>query len=93
MENILSMEMYQENLIYVITEIQLLQQAEQQSYNDELLQIELSIQFINRYHPNDPAVQDLYAMKSRLQINHEAYMQHYEHVMKQLKKAASESQN
>ncbi|WQJ53848.1 MAG: hypothetical protein [Wendovervirus sonii] len=90
MNNILSIEMYQENLIYVITELQLLQQDEEQNYKENMLEIELYLKFLKRHYPGDPTIRDLEAMHERAETNHESYMQHYRHVMHKLRERAND---
>lgn len=87
----LSIESYKEDLIYVITEIKLLNQQEEQSYNDELLELDLLINFINKHHPNDPIINDFESMKSRLMVNHDVYNQHYKYVIIQLNKVVNDN--
>lgn len=80
----LSISDYEKNLLNVITSIKLLKQENQQSYEDELLELDLFIAFIEKYHPKDPIIADLNAMKSRLKTNHDMYQEHFDYVIKQL---------
>lgn len=80
----LNIEDYKKNLLNVITTIKLLQQENQQSFDDNILEINLLISFIEKHHPKDPIVNDLRSMKNRLIINHDIYKEHYDYTIKQL---------
>lgn len=89
----LSITDYEENLLKVITEIKLLKQEDQQSYEDELLELSLLIAFIEKYHPNDPIVADLKSMQSRLKTNHDLYKDHFDYIMNQLDEVIEPTNN
>lgn len=84
---------YKQNLIYTITEIKLIQAAEQNNYEEEMLELELLEDFIQRRHPNDRILQDIRAMKNRLKINHDVTLKQYDYIMGNLNNFINDSTN
>lgn len=82
---------YKQNLIYTISEIKLIQVAEQSNYEEELLELELLEDFIQRRHPHDRILEDIRAMKSRLKINHDVHKKQYDYIMKNLDEFISDT--
>ena len=91
--NTLTNDEFKENINYLITGIKLLEQQESQSFNDELLEIDLLINLVESYHPNEQMVHDFQAMKQRLITNHEIHVQNYNFYMNHLNRLLNDSTN
>lgn len=84
--DVLNIDDYQQNLLYVITEIKLLEYSLEQNYQERLYELDCIERFAEHYHPGDPIIADFDAMKVRMEMNYKSYNQHYNIVMKHLDK-------
>lgn len=91
--DVLNINDYQENLLYVITEIKLLEYSLEQNYRERIYELDCIEKFAEHYHPGDPIIQDFDAMKVRMEMNYNSYNQHYKMVMKELDKIIENNDN
>lgn len=68
---------YADDIYYILDVINIEEEVLHHAYNTTQLEIDLMYRFISQNHPNDPILQDLYAMKERNDYTYKFFTEKY----------------
>lgn len=72
---------YSHDIYYLIEAIKMCEQINHAAYDGEQLKLDLFIQYIQKYTPNDPILLNLEAMKRRNQYNYDQWSVEFQRII------------